>query len=65
MRLSVEQVAAIRKKLAQIAGESARVWLFGSRLTDDAWGGDVNLLLELGEPVAEPAQRCAVTQLVR
>ena len=59
MRLSVEQVAAVRRDVALIAGDSARVWLFGSRLRDDARGGDIDLLLELNEPVAEPAQLCA------
>jgi predicted nucleotidyltransferase len=59
MRLSTEQVAAIRKEVTQIAGESARVWLFGSRLDDTARGGDIDLMLEVDEPVAEPAQLCA------
>lgn len=59
MRLSNEQVAAIRKEVSAIAGDSARVWLYGSRVRDDALGGDVDLLLEINEPVAEPAQLAA------
>lgn len=59
MRLSIEQVAAIRKDVSQIAGDAARVWLFGSRVRDDAHGGDIDLLLELNEPVAEPARLSA------
>ncbi len=35
------------------------MWLFGSRLRDDARGGDVDLLLELDAAVAEPAQLAA------
>ena len=59
MRLSIEQVAAIRREVSLTAGDSARVWLFGSRVRDDARGGDIDLLVELNEPVAEPAQFCA------
>ena len=59
MRLSIEQIAAIRREVALTAGDSARVWLFGSRVRDDARGGDIDLLLELDESVAEPAQLSA------
>ena len=59
MRLAPEQVLVIRNLAAQLAGESARVWLFGSRVRDDARGGDVDLLLELDAAVAEPAQLVA------
>lgn len=59
MRLTTQQVAAIREEVANIAGASARVWLYGSRVNDNARGGDVDLMLELDEPVAEPAQLCA------
>ena len=55
MRLTPTQVARIRESATQLAGTAARVWLFGSRLHDDARGGDVDLLLELDQPVAEPA----------
>ena len=48
-------VGIVRKHL----GASAAVWLFGSRVRDDARGGDVDLLLELDEAVAEPAQLSA------
>lgn len=59
MRLTSEQISAIRKGASQLAGETARVWLFGSRVRDDARGGDVDLLLELDKVVAEPAQLSA------
>lgn len=55
MRLSPDQISAIRTSAAQLAGTGARVWLFGSRLHEDARGGDVDLLLEIDTPVAEPA----------
>jgi predicted nucleotidyltransferase len=59
MRITSEQIATIRMGAAQLAGDAARVWLFGSRVRDDARGGDVDLLLELDEAVAEPAQLSA------
>ncbi len=59
MRLQPEQVTFIRNSVHATAGESARVWLFGSRVNDASRGGDVDLLLELEKPVAEPAQLAA------
>lgn len=59
MRLTSTQISAIRHAVTQLAGDAARVWLFGSRVRDDARGGDVDLLLELDTPVAEPAQLSA------
>ena len=59
MRLALNHVLVIRNLAARLAGESARVWLFGSRVRDDARGGDVDLLLELDAAVAEPAQLAA------
>ncbi len=59
MRLTPEQIAIIRTAAAQLGGSAARIWLFGSRVRDDARGGDVDLMLELNEEVAEPAQLSA------
>ena len=59
MRLTPEQIHAIRTGVAQVAGQDARVWLFGSRVHDQERGGDVDLLLELDLPVSEPAQLAA------
>lgn len=59
MRLTAAQISAIRLSAAQLAGDAARVWLFGSRVHDDARGGDVDLMLELDEAVTEPAQLSA------
>jgi predicted nucleotidyltransferase len=55
MRLTTQQASDIRQWVAQLAGSTARVWLFGSRVRDDARGGDVDLLLEVDSAVAEPA----------
>jgi len=55
MRLSAEQITRIREVVHQEAGPDARVRLFGSRLNDERRGGDVDLLVELDCPVANPA----------
>jgi predicted nucleotidyltransferase len=55
MRLTPEQIDAIRLYTHQTAGDQASVRLFGSRLDDHAAGGDVDLLLEVPTPVANPA----------
>ncbi len=59
MRITPEQIVAIRQGASQLAGDAARVWVFGSRVRDHERGGDVDLLLELDEAVAEPAQLSA------
>jgi predicted nucleotidyltransferase len=55
MRLTSQQTQAIKQLTMQIAGEHARVRVFGSRLDDHARGGDLDLMLELPEPVDNPA----------
>lgn len=59
MRLSQEDIAGIREQVARTAGVSASVVLFGSRLDDTARGGDVDLLVEVPQAVARPAQLSA------
>jgi predicted nucleotidyltransferase len=59
MRLSTEQISNVRTLTSQLAGGSARVWLFGSRVSDDTRGGDVDILVELDSAVLEPAQLSA------
>jgi predicted nucleotidyltransferase len=59
MRLSPQQIASIRQCVHATAGESVRVWLFGSRVHDDQRGGDVDLLLEMDAPVDQPARLAA------
>ena len=59
MRLTEGQSQAIKQLAHQIAGEHAHVRVFGSRLDDSARGGDIDLLLELPDPVANPALMAA------
>lgn len=59
MRLTPDQASAIRHCVAQLTEPSTRVWLFGSRVDDQARGGDVDLMIELDTPVLEPAMLAA------
>lgn len=55
MRLTDQQAQAIMQLAHEIAGERVQVRVFGSRLDDRARGGDLDLMLELSEPAANPA----------
>lgn len=55
MRLNESQIQSIRETVQRVAGPDAQVRVFGSRLSDDVPGGDVDLLVELPEAVAHPA----------
>ncbi|MDP2110930.1 MAG: nucleotidyltransferase domain-containing protein [Thiobacillus sp.] len=55
MRLTDHQARAITQLAHEIAGERAQVRVFGSRLDDDARGSDLDLMLELPGPAANPA----------
>jgi predicted nucleotidyltransferase len=45
MRLTRQQVEAIRHSAVEVFGPEARVWLFGSRVDDRKRGGDIDLLI--------------------
>ena len=55
MRLTAEQIEGIRRIARRLAGEQVEVGVFRSRLDDRARGGDLDLLLELPDPIANPA----------
>ncbi|MBL8502540.1 MAG: nucleotidyltransferase domain-containing protein [Rhodocyclaceae bacterium] len=55
MRLTERQAARILQLAQEVAGMPVDVRVFGSRLDDRARGGDLDLLIELAEPVTEPA----------
>jgi len=59
VRLTDQQVGAIRYEVESLCGEDAVVQLFGSRLDDAARGGDVDLLVTLPEAVVHPARLSA------
>jgi len=51
MRLSAEQQQAIREVVLAVAGDGARILVFGSRLDDTRRGGDIDLLVETQKPL--------------
>lgn len=59
MRLTDYQTQIIRQISRQVAGSQSRVRVFGSRLDDAAHGGDIDLMLELPNPVDNPALMAA------
>jgi uncharacterized protein len=55
MRLTFSQIEMIRHTAQAVFGDFARVTLFGSRVDDQAKGGDVDLMVEVSHSVDEPA----------
>jgi predicted nucleotidyltransferase len=53
MRLSNDEIRAIKVAVHEAFGANAVVRLFGSRLDDDARGGDVDLHVETDPPADE------------
>jgi len=51
MRLTPEQRQAIHREVTDFLGTTAAVFIYGSRLNDEAQGGDVDLLVRTAEPV--------------
>ncbi len=52
MRLTQEQVRWITQIVSHLAGKTSEVFLFGSRLNDQARGGDVDILIETDTPLS-------------
>lgn len=46
MRLTTDQVQAIRQTAQRVLGDGARVSVFGSRALDNRKGGDIDLFFE-------------------
>lgn len=59
MRLTDDQIKTVRQLAQQVGGRQSRVRVFGSRLDDAAKGGDLDLMLELPNPVDNPALMAA------
>lgn len=53
MRLSESTCAVIRSTVQDVFGSEATVKLFGSRINDNARGGDIDLLVELTSATTE------------
>jgi len=55
MRISADQADTIRDVVRATLGPGARLRLFGSRVDDAARGGDIDLFVEVDEPLANRA----------
>lgn len=53
MRLTAQEVAAIKAAAVEAFGEDVVVRLFGSRVRDDLKGGDIDLHIETTPPLDE------------
>ena len=56
MRLTTEQVQAIRHAAQRVLGSDARVSVFGSMALDDRKGGDIDLFFETDASLANRAK---------
>jgi predicted nucleotidyltransferase len=56
MRLSPDQVQAIRQSALRVLGADARVSVFGSRARDDSRGGDIDLFFSTDTAVENRAK---------
>jgi predicted nucleotidyltransferase len=55
MRLRHQDIAAIRTAIYATAPNAGAIRLFGSRLDNDARGGDIDLMVDFANPVDNPA----------
>ena len=61
MRITPTQLQAIHQQIHHYFGDSAAVWLFGSRLDDTQKGGDVDLHVEAGPCCLLDELRCKIS----
>jgi len=54
MRLTRDQIAAIRRAAGEVFGEGSQVWLFGSRVDGRRRGGDIDLLVRPAQAARAP-----------
>ena len=57
MRLTERQIIIIKNNVALFFGQTARVYLFGSRTDDSAKGGDIDLFIELSDVIEQPVRK--------
>lgn len=56
MRLTCQQIETIKQAVTDVFGSQARVKLFGSRVNDQARGGDIDLLIVCQNSIEKPVQ---------
>lgn len=56
MRLSADQVHAIRQTAQRVLGDGARISVFGSQALDSSKGGDIDLFFETDARLANRAK---------
>ena len=59
MRLTETQQQLIKTASLKVFGGDAQVIVFGSRTDDDARGGDIDVMVKISGPVADPALQTA------
>lgn len=52
MRLTKQQTCIINQTVTRLIGMDATIYLFGSRLNDQAKGGDIDLFIESEKPLS-------------
>lgn len=57
MRITLHNREIIRQTAAEVFGPDVRVRVFGSRVDDNAKGGDLDLLVESNKPVAQSRRK--------
>jgi predicted nucleotidyltransferase len=62
MRLSDKQRNIILEKVSEVLGKGVKIALFGSRVDDEARGGDIDILVESDNPVDNVAYTKALIE---
>lgn len=64
MRISESESGEITRIIRSRIGDSASVWLFGSRADDDGKGGDIDLYVEIDHEVGAVVKAAANGDLI-
>ena len=62
MRISDDMAKSLVELAREHISENAKVWLFGSRVRDDAKGGDIDIMIE-ASAIENPLQKKICFQL--
>ena len=62
MRISEPQIQSIKHVIADLLGSQVQIRLFGSRLNDEARGGDIDIYIHSDVPIDRPAFTSALIQ---